>query len=63
MDLEGHYAKWNETDIKNTGWYYKASKKYNKVMNIRKMKQSHRYRVLLVNSGERKGKGSIKVGG
>lgn len=32
-------------------------------MNIRKMKQSHRYRALLVSSGERKGRGSIRVGG
>ena len=45
--LGEHYAKWNKSDRKtNTIWYhlYVESKKYNKLVNITKKKQTHRYR-------------------
>ena len=43
--LGGHYAKWNKSD-KDKLWYhlYRESKKYNKLVNITKKQQTHRYR-------------------
>ena len=45
--LGGYYAKWNKPDReRHTVWYYlyMESKKYNKLVNITKKKQTHRYR-------------------
>ena len=43
----GHYAKWNKSDRERQVLYditYVKSKIYNKLVNITKKKQTHRYR-------------------
>ena len=59
--LGGHYAKWTKRQRKtNTVWYhlYVESKKYNKLVNITKKKQTHRYREQT--GGYQRGKGMGK---
>ena len=65
--LRGHYAKWNKSDRERqitVGYLlYVESKKYNKLVNITKKKQTHRYREQTSGyqwgerSGEGKGRG------
>ena len=44
---EGYYAKWNKSDRERQILYqlYVESKKYNKLVNITKQKQTHWYRI------------------
>ena len=58
--LGGYYAKWNKSDrerqILYDITYMWNLKKYNKLMNITKQKQTHRYRgQTVVPSGEGEG--------
>ena len=65
--LGGYYAKWNKSDRERKIFYDITHtwnlKKYNKLVNITKKKQTHRYRELRVTSMERKeDRGKISVG-
>ena len=62
MDLEGIRLSEISQTKTNTVWYhlYVESKKYTKIVNITKKKQTHRYRELVVTS--RGARGHIRVG-
>ena len=65
-ELGGDYAKWNKSErATNTVWYhlYVASKKYNKLVNKIKKKETHRYREQTSGYqwGEGRGRGNIGV--
>ena len=62
----GHYAKWNKSDrerqILHDYHLYVKSKKYNKLVNIRKKKQTHKYRGQTSGYqwGDRRGEGQYR---
>ena len=62
--LGEHNAKWNKSD-KDKYWYclYVESTKYNKLVNIIKKKQTHRYREQTNGYQWGRGRGNIGVGG
>ena len=65
--LGGHYAKWNKSDReRHAAWYHLhvESKKYNKLVNKTKKKQTHRYwEPTSCYRGEREGgRGNVGVG-
>jgi len=50
--LGQYYAKWNIRERQIVYHLYVESKRYNKLVNITKKKQPHRYRELVATSGK-----------